>query len=241
MNKLFYFIIVSLFICPCSYAYKKETFKREYIEIPQEFNSKIDIRVKNGTNYDFDSSYNSNSSNTNSNKNSKKNAQQIPRYNLNQPTHYNFKGYELAFSSGYFQNNGICSIDVDNKHPREYQVVAEEIFNPSKSEFKKRVKSYLQKGCDIIVLDENGKSVNHNDIENTNTSRFMYEANCFNGIGGVRGEYLVKSGVLHYIFHYDFTEKEVKEFDKIKLTSYMQDKLQEQCPFFNKNKMTKKY
>ena len=238
LNKLFYFIVVSLFICPCSYAYKKETFKRTYIEIPEELNSKNDLRVRNGTNYNLDS--NGSSSNSNSNK-KVKTVQQTQRQNLNLPTHYNFKGYELAFSSGYFQNNGICSIDVDNKHPREYQVVAENIFNPSKLEFKKRVEAYLKKGCDIVVLDEKGKSVNYNNIENSNTSRFMYEATCFNGIGGVRGEYLVETGVLHYIFHYDFTKKEVKEFDKIKLTSYMQEKLQAQCPFFNKNKMTKKY
>lgn len=140
-----------------------------------------------------------------------------------------FNNHKLAVSSGEFMGNIICSMDLDDQHPKEFQVVAEKLNNASYNDFKNMFKSLKGKGCQAYFVDSDDNL--HSDPAPTANEIYGVKAICFNGNGSIKGVYDTKKGIYRYNFAYGFSEGEIEAFRKEGLIDFMEKKLRRNCDF----------
>lgn len=122
----------------------------------------------------------------------------------------------------------LCSIDLDDAHPREYQYIVEEVKDAGLQDLYSRVNTLSRKGCKINFWQQStGWTSNIVEYEK---NKFVFKASCFNGNGGVNAIYDMNTKLYQYFFSYGFTNSQVAEFDKSGLSTYMKDYLKSSCP-----------
>ncbi|MGN1394027.1 MAG: hypothetical protein ACI4V7_08375 [Succinivibrionaceae bacterium] len=143
---------------------------------------------------------------------------------------FEYNGHKLSVSSGEFLGEPICSIDLDDQHPKEFQVSVEGISKPSFEDFVNRFKAYQKKGCVVTSIDSKGNA--HSYPINVTNGDYFLKAICFNGSGSIQGFYLTNKKVYKSYFLYEFSDKELIGFKRLGLLTYMEKLLKKNCAFY---------
>lgn len=145
---------------------------------------------------------------------------------------YDFGGHRFNVSSGEFDNEGICSVELDDMHPKEYQITVETVSRPSLEDFTVTFKDMKQRCSSVTFIDSQGNI--SSEPKETEDRIYRFEAKCFRGNGAVNGYYDSKHKFYKYTLIYAMSDEVVKKLASAGITDHMDRVLVRTCPFYTK-------
>jgi hypothetical protein len=143
---------------------------------------------------------------------------------------YPFGGHVFNVSSGVFDNEAICSVELDDMHPREYQITVETVTRPSFMDFTKTFNDVKRRCRGVKFKDSNGNI--SSEPKRTTDDIYRFEANCFRGTGKVEGLYDSRRKYYRYVVIYDMDDQMVQRLAGKGIIKHMETVLRKTCPFY---------
>lgn len=143
---------------------------------------------------------------------------------------YPYAGHTFNVSSGEFGGEAICSVELDDMHPREYQITVETVAAPSFAGFKETVAG-MKKRCSGLAFADGAGNVSSEPKENPD-GVYRFRAKCFRGKGAIAGLYNSPAKYYRYALVYDLDEKAVARLDEQGIGAHMDAVLRRTCPFY---------
>lgn len=145
---------------------------------------------------------------------------------------YNFAGHKFNVSSGEFDNEGICSVELDDMHPREYQITVETVSRPSLEDFSLTFNDMKKRCTSVTFIDNSGNISSEPRV--TPDGVYRFEAKCFRGNGYVEGLYDTNKKFYRYVLMYDMTDAIFKKLNAAGVPAHMDNVLVRTCPFYSR-------
>ena len=145
---------------------------------------------------------------------------------------YDFGGHKFNVSSGEFDNEGICSVELDDMHPKEFQITVETVSRPSLQDFEVTFADMKKRCTSVTFIDSEGNI--SSSPKETEDRVYRFEAKCFRGNGSVKGYYDSKRRYYKYTLIYAMSDETVRKLENDGIVNHMDDVLVKTCPFYSK-------